>query len=256
MTATDDTAGQPPLDQALERVVAGGVAMLVTIGFVTSYDTLRLLAESDGGFPLWLAPAIPLSFDLGIVVLSLKVVAAARDGQAAILLRTLVVTLSAASVAVNGTASPGLAGRLLHAIPPAMFVICFESVVATARRRALSGRRAAGRGLAVWCLAPRATYRAWRTSVLADVGLPAGASHVLPAAPPTTRAPRTPKSDSGSEATREEDLPDRVRLARAALNGWPAMTAAELADHLRDRGHSVSVRTAQRVKAQALGHAA
>lgn len=136
--------GQTPArtltDTITETVVAVGVAVLVIIGFAASYDTLRTLAITDGGFPAWLAPAVPLSFDLGIVVLSLKVVTAAREGRHAFTLRALIVALSAVNVAVNGAASQGLTGQLLHAVPPAMFVICFETVIASARRRALADR--------------------------------------------------------------------------------------------------------------------
>ncbi len=67
----------------------------MAIGFVASWETLRDLAASTGGFSPWLAPVVPLSFDLGIVVLSLKVVLAAREGRSATALRDLVVALSA-----------------------------------------------------------------------------------------------------------------------------------------------------------------
>jgi hypothetical protein len=129
------------LDRAIELAVAAGVAVLVAIGFITSYETLRGLAVTDGGFTPWLAQAVPLSFDLGIVVLSLKIVAAARQGRRTVLLRVLVAALSTSTVAVNSTASSGTAGRLLHAIPPAMFVVCFEGLVADARRAANASRQ-------------------------------------------------------------------------------------------------------------------
>ncbi len=62
----------------------------MAIEFVASWETLRDLAASVGGFSPWLAPVVPLSFDLGIVVLSLKVVLAAREGRSATALRALV----------------------------------------------------------------------------------------------------------------------------------------------------------------------
>lgn len=192
------TQRQPPArtlaDTVTEAVVAAGVAVLVVIGFAASYDTLRFLAVVEGGFPTWLAPAVPLSFDLGIVVLSLKVVTTARQGRAALTLRALIVALSAVTVAVNGSASHGLAGQLLHAVPPAMFVICFETVIATARRRALAdqpGTRAVtGRRMAAWLLAPRASWRRWRTAVLQEAATqphqPVSAAR-SPAETPVTR---------------------------------------------------------------------
>jgi predicted DNA-binding transcriptional regulator YafY len=45
---------------------------------------------------------------------------------------------------------------------------------------------------------------------------------------------------------------DRVDVAVAILRRSPGISAAALADALRDRGHEVSVRTAQRIKAEAL----
>ncbi len=62
--------------------------------------------------------------------------------------------------------------RLLHAVAPAMFVICLESVVVTARRRALERlglqppRPPRVRPL-LWLLAPADTWHEWRTAVLA-----------------------------------------------------------------------------------------
>jgi len=163
-------ANRSTADRTAELAVAIGVVMLVLIGFAASYATLRDLAVSAGRFSPWLAPVVPLSFDLGIVVLSLKVVLAAKEGRSAIWLRLLVVGLSAATVAANASAAPSIIGRLLHAIPPAMFVICFESVTGSARREALSLR---GTNVAtpsvrpmLLALAPLTTLRQWRRQVL------------------------------------------------------------------------------------------
>jgi hypothetical protein len=128
------------IDHIIDAAVLIGVGVLIIVGFATSYRTLLDLAVTAGGYPDWLAPAVPLSFDLGIVVLSFKVAQAAREGRHAPVLRTLVVSLSAATVLANASAAVGTAGRLLHAVPPAMFVVCFESVVITVRRRALEAR--------------------------------------------------------------------------------------------------------------------
>jgi hypothetical protein len=256
-------------DRIMEHAIAAGVAVLVLIGFVTSYDTLRLLAATDGGFPSWLAPAVPLSFDLGIVVLSLKVLAAARAGRTAVVLRALVAGLSAASVAANGaaaTASSGMAGRLLHAVPPAMFVICFESVIATARQHALAGRPRRSRTL-VWLLAPKATWRAWRGAVLAAANSQEVASD--PQALGThrsrtddrsvTTATRRPsgsaavhprRSASDGHHVSPSSREDRLAVSRQLLEADPHLTASGLAARLAGQGHHVSVRTAQRIKAQ------
>lgn len=108
---------RPVLDQAAAGVVGAGVVCLVLIGFVASYQTLRDLAVSAGSFSPWLAPAVPLSFDLGIVILSLKVVLAARQGRPAVCLRLLVAGLSTATVVANASAALSGVGRLMHIVP-------------------------------------------------------------------------------------------------------------------------------------------
>ncbi len=95
MTLEHCRPGRSRPDELAEGTIAAGLGFLVAIGFVASWETLRDLAASTGGFSPWLAPVVPLSFDLGIVVLSLKVVLAAREGRSATALRALVVALSA-----------------------------------------------------------------------------------------------------------------------------------------------------------------
>ncbi|WP_432545820.1 DUF2637 domain-containing protein [Kineococcus sp. SYSU DK004] len=265
-------------DQAVERVAALGVAVLIAIGFTASYTTLRDLAAVVGGFPPWLAPVVPLSFDVGIVVLSLKVVLAARAGRRARLLRTLVITLSALTVLANGAASPTWSGRLLHAVPPAMFVICFETVAAGARRTATDqfAQRAhePELPLARWLLAPRETWHLWRARVLAGpVAAPARGPHEQAAT-----ADRPPRGVATGAEVEDEVTDDRRRcrerapagtvpaaplrpgraphgarldVAVAELRRRPRTTAVALADVLRAAGHEVSVRTAQRVRSDA-----
>ena len=122
------------VDRLIDCAVTVGVCVLILVGFATSYRTLVDLAVSEAQYPRWLAPAVPLSFDLGIVVLSLKVAQAARQGRQAPVLRLLVAFLSIATVLVNASSAPSTTARLLHAVPPAMFVICFESVITSLRQ--------------------------------------------------------------------------------------------------------------------------
>jgi hypothetical protein len=161
----------PTIDQVTDATITVGLGVLLAVGFAASYTTLLDLAVAEGGYPAWLAPAVPLAFDLGIVVLSLKVVRAAREGRTAPVLRVLVVALSIATVAANASAATGPAGAVLHAIPPAMFVVCFESVIASTRRHALERfglvppKLPRVRGVR-WILAPWTTYTTWRRAVL------------------------------------------------------------------------------------------
>jgi hypothetical protein len=269
MTEPDSTtASRSTADSVAALAVAVGVVLLVLIGFAASYVTLRDLAVSAGRFSPRLAPVVPLSFDLGIVVLSLKVVLAAKQGRSAIWLRLLVSGLSAATVAANASAAATLTGRLLHAIPPAMFVVCFESVTSSARRDALLE---AGLNDALptvrpmlLVLAPLSTARQWRREVLqAQPEIPAipgrraefTSTDVRTAAAssePVDREMSVHRRAVADSRGNDRDGASRLQCAEAALRADLGLTAVELANALRAGGHACSVRTAQRVKVQAL----
>lgn len=259
-------------DRAAAAVVGAGVVLLVFVGFTASYATLRDLAVSAGRFSPWLAPIVPLSFDLGIVVLSLKVVLAAREGRSAVLLRLLVAGLSASTVVTNASAAPTLIGRLLHAIPPAMFVVCFESVTGSARRGAMRAQGAAVTVPSVrpllLLLAPLVTCRNWRREVLEELRRTPASAVPAPGFGSMPMRERAAESATALQSAKEATLRHRpghtggavggdasqarLRYAQAELRANPKLTAAALADLLRLGGHPCSVRTAQRVKAQAL----
>ncbi|WP_432561771.1 DUF2637 domain-containing protein [Kineococcus sp. SYSU DK003] len=289
MTATTDRWSARPdalsatsnVDTLAERAAAVGVAVLIITGFIASYTTLRDLATTVGQFPTWLAPVVPLSFDVGIVVLSLKVLMAARAGHRSLGLRTLVLTLSVATVVANGASADHLTGRLLHAVPSAMFVICFETVVSSARRAALAtadGQPTPGPFRpARWLLAPRATWNRWRVHVLTDHQPPSlvhQATQPLAAMAafirPTTAAglpsveenssddqsvtgasvasaPRAPNEGSTSRSASSSKAL-RLQAARTILRNQPDITSAALAEALTAVGHPVSLRTAHRVR--------
>jgi hypothetical protein len=97
-------AGTGVTDRLLDLATAAGVAVLVSVGFVTSYATLSSLAVHRGQFPQWLAPAVPLAFDVGIITMSLKVCRLAREGRSAVLLRLLIAALCVCTVVANAAA--------------------------------------------------------------------------------------------------------------------------------------------------------
>jgi hypothetical protein len=242
-------AGNDRLDLAIDAAIAVGVALLILIGFASSYRTLRDLATDVGGYPPWLAPAVPLSFDLGIVVLSLKVIRLAREGRSAPVLRLQVAALSIATVAANASAASTPIARLLHVVPPAMFVICFESIVITARRHALERlghqpppipRIPAAR----WLLAPLPTWRSWRATIL-------GTPFPLPEAK-TRSAADQERRDPGTGSGRQDRW---LEITGQALRERPTLTAVELKATLAAAGETVSVRTAQRLRNRAATHA-
>ena len=271
MHASDDsrTAASPQAlaDRAIDVAVTAGVAVLVLVGFATSYHTLLDLAATVGGYPRWLAPAVPLSFDLGIVVLSLKVAQAAREGRHAPVLRLLVMLLSGVTVLANASAVPGTAARLLHAVPPAMFVVCFESAVITMRRHALQARGAWPQPIPRqhplrWLLAPRSTWTTWRDSVLADVDPPAARDvprHRIPNVPSEPRPATTvtlPPSWDIAKKTQTSALNETARetVISQALQRDATIAASALRILLAEEGYALSLRTVQRLRASAARH--
>ena len=259
------------LDQVIDLAITAGLAVLILVGFATSYRTLRDLAATTGGYPHWLSPAVPLSFDLGIVVLSLKVTRAARDGRTAPIVRLLVASLSAATVAANAAAAATPTARLLHAVPPAMFIVCFESVIITARRNALHRMRLLPTQLprlrpARWLLAPRSSWTLWRSMVLgmettetaaAVVTNPPGTAdrRLVRAAVKDDAVARIRNGAGRRPSTQHSGVFDttaRGRVVAELLAAEPAMTSPQLAVRLRTQGHTVSVRTAQRLRSRVL----
>jgi hypothetical protein len=262
----NDPQGERPLNATLlaERAAAAGVAVLIIIGFVASYTTVRDMAVEVGDFPAWLAPVVPLSFDVGIIVLSLRILLAAGDGRPARVLRALVLLLSVATVVVNGVASDSLAGRLLHAVPSAMFVICFETVIVSAQHRALGAEPTPPDTrfrTARWLLAPRSTWTTWRAHVLTDGNAGSSQAARTATAPaslgesrrPEVAQPQRPRRAPRPSTTARTPPPrgradDRLTAARDVLTRNPDLSASALAARLTDLGYPVSTRTAQRIR--------
>ncbi len=83
-----------------------------------------------------------------------------------------------------------------------------------------------------------------------DAMKPAASSQTFPAEVEAGVVPRVAAVGSTHSYT------PRIDAAVAALRRSPDISAASLADVLRDGGHRVSVRTAQRIKADALAQLA
>ena len=252
------------VDQSIDLAIMVGLGVLILVGFATSYRTLRDLAATEGGYPLWLAPAVPLSFDLGIVVLSLKVARAAREGRTAPVLRLLVAALSAATVVANAASATSPTARLLHAVPPAMFVVCFETVVISSRRAALEARGLLPPPLprlrpVRWMLAFPSSWRRWRLMVL-ELDSPTVTSGRLPRVSvpaveaPTKAAAQAAPVDPAHESRKAlpPPSPRRDELAAKLLQDNPHMSTADLVRQLGAAGWQVSARTAQRIRGRQL----
>jgi hypothetical protein len=279
-------------DHALDYATALGVTVLIGVGFITSYTTLSTLAAERGQFPPWLAAAVPLAFDAGIITLSLKVCRLAREGRSALALRLVIAGLSVSTVVANSAAGADWPARLLHAVPPAMFVVCFESVIVSVRRHALQrmGLLPAPlprvRGVR-WLLDPWPTWCAWRAMVLADTDLPRPQDVLLETGRPQRRAAIDSHADRRTPLGRPADerelltggpspnaagaldgralatptsagvrtrsaTEQRLAAAMGVLQQQPNLSAPKLAIRLRTAGHRLSDRTARRVRTQAL----
>jgi hypothetical protein len=135
-------------------------------------------------------------------------------------------------------------------------VICFESVVVTARRQALADRGLIPQPLprqrtARWILAPRATWSAWRCAALER-----------PMPTPTTARPQH-HPNALAEPVVEPDTragigqqDERLQLIVTALRDSPDTRAPALLDVLSAQGLRISLRTVQRLRATALGELA
>jgi Protein of unknown function (DUF2637) len=260
------------VDHAIDLAIMVGLGVLILVGFATSYRTLRDLAATEGGYPVWLAPAVPLSFDLGIVVLSLKVARAAREGRTAPAMRLLVVALSSATVIANAAAATSATARLLHAVPPAMFIVCFESVIASSRRTALEAKGLLPPPLPHlrpirWVLSPPSSWRQWRRAVLElDAGIAvtsrlptsaaAGLKEVRPSNVSGGVIAATATTQAGPRSLKPPTSRTREEAARELLEHNPLLSAAELARILGSAGWRVSPRTAQRIRARLGGSTA
>ena len=139
-----------------------------------------------------------------------------------------------------------------------MFVVCFESVIVSARRRSLASMGLLPDPLprlrtARWLLSPSTTWDCWRRQILAPGGeeqprrFPVNSDT-------TTSATRTPqRASAASTAVPHSSQPglERVLIVRRLLRDDPRASTKQIEAALASHGHLVSVRTAQRLRAQA-----
>ncbi|MCW8383910.1 DUF2637 domain-containing protein [Streptomyces justiciae] len=133
---TDRSAGEW-LDLGLSTVTTAGTYALVGLGFSASYGTIRDIAQTKGGFSEGMSHVVPLSFEGGIIILSLHVIRQARQGERALLLRLIITLCSLATLLTNWSAAKTIEGQLTHVVPVAMFIICFEWLIHASRKKAL-----------------------------------------------------------------------------------------------------------------------
>ncbi|MFI9454445.1 DUF2637 domain-containing protein [Amycolatopsis sp. NPDC052450] len=123
-------------------IAFGGLVALVAA--VASYTHMRTLAAKHGED--WLSWLSPLSVDGLLVVASLAILRARRDGGRAPWLAWLavVVGILVSLVANVAAAGPDLASRLVAAWPPLAFALAFELVMSLVRQVDASQTEAPG----------------------------------------------------------------------------------------------------------------
>ncbi|MEU8636808.1 DUF2637 domain-containing protein [Amycolatopsis sp. NPDC048633] len=119
-------------------------ALVALVAAVASYTHMRDLAAKHG--ETWLAWLVPLSVDGLLVVASLVILRARRDGTPAPGLAWLAVVVGVlvSLVANVASAGPDLVNKVVAAWPPLAFAIAYELVVSLIRPTAASDSAAAG----------------------------------------------------------------------------------------------------------------
>ncbi|MEU8623059.1 DUF2637 domain-containing protein [Streptomyces sp. NPDC048623] len=152
-----------------------GTYGLIALGFSTSYEAIRQIARDKGGFGHAMSNVVPLSFEGGIIVLSLYAIKKAREGKRATLLELLIAVGSLATLYVNwNVETDGITGKLTHVIPVAMFLICFKYLVHATRTKALEKAGVLPKPLprlrlVEWALAPRDSFAQWRYMAIGGI---------------------------------------------------------------------------------------
>ncbi len=124
-------------------------ALVALVAAVASYTHMRDLAAKHG--ETWLSWLVPLSVDGLLVVASLAIVRARRDGTVTPGLAWLAVVVGVlvSLVANVANAGPDLVNRLVAAWPPLAFAMAYELVMSLIRPADASAPEAAGEPEAV-----------------------------------------------------------------------------------------------------------
>ncbi|WP_433860092.1 DUF2637 domain-containing protein [Streptomyces kronopolitis] len=166
------------VDWGMSALTTAGTYALIGLGFSASYETIRQIAEKKGKFSPNMSHIVPLSFEGGIIILSLHVIREARKGRRAGFLRLLVALGALATLVTNARAeAAGFEGTLTHVVPVGMFIVCFEYLIHSVRKKALEDMGllppplASLRGVE-WLLNTREAFARWRLMALHGIHSP------------------------------------------------------------------------------------
>jgi hypothetical protein len=149
-------------------VIGGAVALIGVIGAVVSFARVSAAAGPTFG---WLAPAVPVGVDLGILTFSAAGLLLAYLDMPARWVRIVPWALTGATIYLNVIGETDPFAIVAHAVLPGLWVLAIgvgEHVIRS--RFALdTGRRMDSVRPSRWLLAPWATGRLWRRMVLWEV---------------------------------------------------------------------------------------
>jgi Protein of unknown function (DUF2637) len=150
-------------------IVAPLIGGLAALGGLGSFATVRQAARPYFGHLAWI---VPVGMDVGILILLAWDLLMAYLDLVWPVLRWVAWAYIAATIAVNvGAAHGDLAGGVMHAAMPVLFITVVEGVRHLVRQRVglASGRRREPIPVARWLLAPLSSGLLWRRMVLWNV---------------------------------------------------------------------------------------
>ncbi|MEU5882856.1 DUF2637 domain-containing protein [Spirillospora sp. NPDC047279] len=165
--STPDLPGRPALVvKVVGIVVTPMIAALAVLGGIGSFTTVEKMAEPYFGSLAWI---VPVGMDVGILVLLMWDLLMEYLNLPWPVLRWVAWAYVAGTVLVNVIAAHGeLAGSVMHAAMPVLFVTVIEGVRHLIRRwiGLSTGRRVERVPVARWMLAPVSSFLLWRRMVL------------------------------------------------------------------------------------------
>lgn len=231
----------------LARITGGGIlltlagllllALAVAMG-VTSFHAqfAYILATKHQRVPSMLEA---LGLDCGAVIFSLLGIALGMLGRRAVVERVLVIACALGSCGMNAlNANLGSPRSVaVWALPPVLFALSSDRLVAVVRRTALGPKADADSQRSAWAMAGRAVLYLMRFAI-APLSTATGARQALLAATPLPgAAPQTPPADPVGAETRAIIAPKRKRAADMRQTGKTARFLARVAEVYGDLAH-------------------
>lgn len=155
----------------VEWALTAGAVMIAILGFISSFDGVSRMAVRVAGFSPRLAPTVPASIDLSILVASAyRVILTRRSVEVRLTprwLRWAIYGLTGVTVYANMSVTDRMIGKVLHAVMVSLWVAFVEGATFVARRlmQLEDEERIQSIPRSRWLLSPLPTLRLWRRMV-------------------------------------------------------------------------------------------